>query len=230
MERASALLEVFLCSGFPTQLVIASVMATIGCAPLDPDGRLSIVYVFSLAIADTFVLTGLVFVLLYAHRESPREVFLDNRPQGGEVLRGFLLIPAVFGIVVVAMVTMQKIAPWLHNISRNPLEDLLRLRTHAGMFAFVAIVSGGVREEIQRAFILHRFEQYLGGAWVGLIVFSVVFGAGHIIQGWDVAIVTGLLGAFWGYVYLRRRSIIAPVVSHAGFNTTEIVRYALLVQ
>jgi membrane protease YdiL (CAAX protease family) len=43
-------------------------------------------------------------------------------------------------------------------------------------------------------------------------------------------ITTALLGAFWAAVYLRRRSVIAPVVSHAGFNTLEVLRVALLGQ
>jgi membrane protease YdiL (CAAX protease family) len=76
---------------------------------------------------------------------------------------------------------------------------------------------------VQRAFIRHRFEQYLGGAMTGLVIFSVVFGLGHLIQGRDAAIATGLLGAFWGIVYLRRRSIVAPVFCHALFNLTEVV-------
>ena len=36
------------------------------------------------------------------------------------------------------------------------------------------------------------------------------------------AITTGLLGAFWAVSYLRRRSIIAPVVSHAAFDLMQI--------
>ena len=75
---------------------------------------------------------------------------------------------------------------------------------------------------MQRAFILRRFEQHLGGAVTGLIVFSVAFGLGHLVQGRDAAIVTGLLGAFWGIVYLRRRSVVAPIVCHAGFNLIEV--------
>jgi membrane protease YdiL (CAAX protease family) len=89
------------------------------------------------------------------------------------------------------------------------------------------VVGGGVREEVQRAFILHRFDGYLGGAWVGLVIFSVVFGAGHVIQGRDVALTTAALGIFWGVVYLRRGSIASSVVSHSGFNTAEIFRFAL---
>ena len=34
----------------------------------------------------------------------------------------------------------------------------------------------------------------------------------------------GVEGAAWGFVYLRRRSIVAPVVSHAGFNLAQIAK------
>jgi membrane protease YdiL (CAAX protease family) len=40
-------------------------------------------------------------------------------------------------------------------------------------------------------------------------------------------IATGLLGAIWAVVYLRRRSSVAPIVSHAGFNSLEVLRVAL---
>jgi membrane protease YdiL (CAAX protease family) len=38
---------------------------------------------------------------------------------------------------------------------------------------------------------------------------------------------TGLLGAFWAVLYLRRRSAVAPLVSHAGFNALEVLRAAI---
>ena len=91
-------------------------------------------------------------------------------------------------------------------------------------------MAGGVREEIQRAFILHRFDVWLGGGTVGLVVGSIAFGAGHIVQGYDAAIATGLLGVFWGVVYLRRRSVIAPIVSHSGFNLLELLQYLAFVR
>jgi len=91
----------------------------------------------------------------------------------------------------------------------------------------VVLVAGGVREEIQRAFLLHRFEVSLGGPVVGVLVTSIGFGAGHLVQGLDAAITTGLLGAFWAVIYLRRRSAAAPIVSHAGFDLVQIVPYLL---
>ena len=93
--------------------------------------------------------------------------------------------------------------------------------------AVVLVVAGGIREEVQRAFLLSRFEQWLGGPVVGVIVASIGFGAGHIIQGADVAVVTGLIGMFWAVIYLRRRSIVAPVVSHSGFNLLQLAQFLI---
>ena len=39
------------------------------------------------------------------------------------------------------------------------------------------------------------------------------------------AAATGRRGASWGIVYLRRRSGIAPIVSHAGFDLLQIVSF-----
>jgi membrane protease YdiL (CAAX protease family) len=56
----------------------------------------------------------------------------------------------------------------------------------------------------------------------------VAFGAGHLLQGADAALATGLLGAFWGVVYLWRRSCVAPMVSHAGFDLIQILQFLVV--
>jgi membrane protease YdiL (CAAX protease family) len=93
------------------------------------------------------------------------------------------------------------------------------------MFAGLVVVAGGVREELQRAFLLRRFEQSLGGSTVGVVVASTAFGIGHIVQGADAVVATALLGAFWGVVYLRRRSVVAPMVSHSGFDLLQVAQF-----
>jgi membrane protease YdiL (CAAX protease family) len=137
-------------------------------------------------------------------------------------------VPLIIGALVIAVVSVVAIrlsVPALHNLPANPLEDLLRRPRDAWMFAVVVVIAGGIREEIQRAFILHRFDVWLGGPVVGLIVTSVAFGGGHILQGRDVAVATGILGLYWGIIYLRRRSCVAPIVSHAGFDLLEVLQY-----
>lgn len=226
-ERLAALLEVAICSGFPTQIAVASALSLAGVRPVDAGGNLTRMWVVGLSLIDAALVICLVVWFTRLHGERPGEVFLGRRPVLREGLLGLPLIPVVFTIAVVSMASLYGLAPWLHNVARNPLQDMLRTAGDAWVFGFVVIVSGGVREEVQRAFVLRRFEQYLGGPWVGLILFSAAFGAGHVIQGWDVALTVATLGAFWGIVYLRRRSIAAPVVSHAGFNVLEILRYTL---
>lgn len=226
-ERLTALFEVVLCSSFPTQGAVIYLLRSVGVAPFDADGGLSFVFVMWLSMLDSCLLVGLIFLFLYAHGESPRDMFLGHRSPAREIGLGLVLIPVIFGVVVVMLLGVLRFSPGLHDVKSNPLEDLIDSRADAGLFAIVAIIAGGIREEIQRAFILRRFERHLGGAVVGLVLFSIVFGLGHVLQGTDAAITTGVLGLIWGIVYLRRGSILAPLVSHAGFDTAEIFRYAV---
>jgi membrane protease YdiL (CAAX protease family) len=210
----------------PTQTAIGLVLQLAGWQP-QAGGQMSLAFVLTLSLADTVVLIALMVALTRAHRESPTELWLGHRSVGRETALGIALLPLVFLGVVVLLNAVRMAAPWLHNVPQNPLEALAGSAGDAAMFALVAIVAGGVREELQRAFLLRRFERHLGGAAVGVMVLSVAFGYAHNLQGWDVAIATGALGAFWAIVYLRRRSSVAPIVSHAGFNTLEIVRVTL---
>lgn len=228
LTRPTALLEVLLCSGFPTQIAVIGVLQALGLVPQDAQGRLSIVFVMALSLVDALLVVGLVLLFLRAHREQAREVLAGRRPHGREVALGFLLIPGAFILALLVLGAILTVAPWLRNVPRNPFEDLLTSDVNRLLFAVVVIIAGGLREEVQRAFILHRFEQRLGGPLLGLTLFSLVFGLGHLSQGQDVAIATGTLGAFWGATYLWRRSIVAPAVSHAGFNVLEIVRHTVM--
>jgi membrane protease YdiL (CAAX protease family) len=226
-ERVLALLEILLCSDYPTQIALAATFAAFGWQPQE-NGILSLRYVAAISIADSIFLTALIVFFLRMRGESPREVFFGNRPIAAEARAGVPLMFAAFGIALVVLLTLQAVAPSLHTVPHNPLQDLVRTPGDAVLFAIVLIVAGGVREEIQRAFLLRRFERWLGGARVGLAISSVAFGAGHFIQGADAAVATAVLGAFWGFVYLRRRSIGAPVVSHAGFNLVQVAQYLAL--
>lgn len=224
IERLAALLEVILCSGFPTQLLLIGVLRGFGMRMQTPEGFLSPTFLFSLSLLDAALVIGLIVMLLRAHRESVRDVLLGRGRALREVLVGFALIPVVFMVVIAVLALVLTYAPQLHNVARNPLEDMLRNRGDAIIFAIVVMIAGGVREEVQRGFIVHRFDGYLGGGLVGVLGYGVLFGLGHFEQGYDAAIATGALGIVWGLVYLRRRSIIAPVVSHAGFNLAQVVK------
>lgn len=227
-ERVVALVEVLICSDFPTQLALGAAFAALGLRPLHPDGGLNLAFVVALSLTDTVCLLGLIVVLLSSHGEDPRDALLGTRPVAVEARAGLPMTFVAFGIAVVVLATARTLAPWLRTVERNPLQDLMSTPGQAAVFAGVVVIAGGVREEVQRAFLLRRFERYLGGPAVGLVVSSTAFGLGHIVQGADAVVATALLGAFWGAAYLRRRSVVAPMVSHAGFDLLQVVQFLTL--
>lgn len=216
--------EILLCSGYPTQIVLGELLKAVGIAPLTADGSLSARFVFALSLADTVVLVGLIVWLLIRNGERPRDVFVGRRRPGQEAVVGLLSVPFVMAMVLALMILIRTFLPFLHNVPDNPLEGLLGTQTGLLAFLVVVIVAGGLREELQRAFLLHRFRHDLGSGVAGLVVTSAAFGLGHTLQGWDAAILTGALGAVWGAIYLTRGSAIAPIVSHSLFNTGELLR------
>jgi membrane protease YdiL (CAAX protease family) len=229
--RVRAVVQVLACSGIPTQLLLIQVLAVFGVHPFVGDDSLkglNATWVFLLSLADTVLLVGLICGLLIANGESIRDVFLGTRSARTEVPLGLVSVVPVLLIAAAVLLTSQYVAPWLHNVPDNPLAGLLQSPRDRWLFAIVALVAGGVREEVQRAFLLTRFEQHLGGAHIGLVVTSLAFGLGHVVQGFDAVLATGVLGFIWGAMYLWRRSSVAPVVSHAGFNGLEIARYLVV--
>ncbi|MBS1818775.1 MAG: CPBP family intramembrane metalloprotease [Acidobacteria bacterium] len=223
-DRATALLEILLCSGYPTQIAIAQVLALGGIRPQAQDG-FSLGYVALVSLIDTATLVLLMLAFLRARGEDPVAVFIGRRSLAEEARRGVPLVFVAFGIAVVIMLTIQLIAPWMHNVARNPFQDAVKTRLDVALLVLLVVVAGGVREEMQRAFLLTQFERSLGGARVGLAVTSIGFGLGHYYEGHDAVIATAALGAFWGWVYLTRRSAVAPVVSHAGFNLLQVAQF-----
>src|SRR4030095_5461804 len=94
--RASAIFEIVLCSGVPSQLALAYMLALAGLTPFGSDGQLSFGYITTLLMLDATVLIGLIFWFLGRHGERPREVFLDRRPVAHEILLGIPTAPLVF--------------------------------------------------------------------------------------------------------------------------------------
>jgi len=226
-QRIVALLEVLLCSDYPTQAALGATLIAFGYRPAGVNGQLRVGFVVALSLIDTALLLGLIAFFLRAHGERLRDVFVGPRRAASEAALGVPLTLVALAIGIAVLLTIQRFVPSLHTVERNPLQDLIRTPGNIWLFAVVVVVAGGLREELQRAFLLHRFEQSLGGPIVGLVATSLAFGAGHFLQGADAAVATGTLGAFWGFVYLRRRSALAPIVSHSGFNLLQILQFVV---
>jgi membrane protease YdiL (CAAX protease family) len=179
------------------------------------------------SLIDTALVCLLIRLFLTLSNEDSTAVFIGHRPVRGEVLRGLVSLPIVFLAVTGIVLALRTLAPWTHTVKVSPFDAFLRSPLEASIFLVVVILAGGVREELQRGFILHRFEQRLGGIRLGLGLFTVLFGLLHLDQGIDVAIAVCLLGLFWGVLYIRRRSVVWAMTNHASFDAAQVIQAAV---
>jgi membrane protease YdiL (CAAX protease family) len=224
-ERLQALFEVFLLSGIVSGLLAAlpfSFLAERG-EDLLKNPRL---VVASLLLEASITLVFLIAVLR-THRQSPKDIGLRASHWRADALFGILLIPLLFLLNILVSECIRVFLPD-HFIESNPLTEIIQTPTDLALFIICAVVVGGVKEELQRAFIIMRFESHLGGAKLGLVLWSIAFGIGHYVQGLQGMLIAGLLGFVFGVAFLIRGRLIAPMVAHGLYNTMALLGYWFL--
>ena len=88
-ERATAVLEILLCSSIPTQLAIGALLRLAGIASTDAAGHLSLTFVLALSLADTVLLIVMMMLLMRVHGETAHATLVRHRPRSlREVLVG----------------------------------------------------------------------------------------------------------------------------------------------
>lgn len=222
LSRWRAVAEVVLCSSYPTQIVAATALALAGVSAQAPGGGLDATFVIAIAALDAVLVIALITWLLHRRGESLAALVLGRAPLWREVALGVGLVVPITVSVALVVTVVRLVWPSLHNVPTNPMTALMGNPRAALLFAVTVVLAGGVREEIQRAFQLHRLAPDVMGRWPALLVTSLAFGLGHTVQGDDVAIATGGLGFLWGALWLVRGSAVAPAVCHALFNLGQV--------
>ena len=94
----------------------------------------------------------------------------------------------------------------------------------------IGVFGGGVVEELQRIFIITRFEKWLGrtGLVLGVTLSSAMFGLGHLYKGPGTALSTAVSGVVFSLLYLRRRSALVPITAHAFSDVLAMLGMAML--
>lgn len=169
----------------------------------------------------------LMFLVMRAHGETLRWLGLSWARWGVNVLAGLAIVPLLFFLNLVVSLIFQTFFP-KYFMESNPLTELVQSPRDLLLLTSAALIAGGFKEELQRAFILRRFQTYLGGAWLGLMLWSIVFGLGHYLQGAQGVVAATLFGLIFGAVYLIRRNLIIPMAAHGTYDTLALVGYWLL--
>jgi len=171
---------------------------------------------------------GLVVALLRANGERLADLGFGARPVRESWLRGLLLAAGLFVLINIVLNSALEAL----GVPGRPeaVPALFRDPREAPLWVWISVVGGGFTEELQRAFVITRFEKLLGrpGLLLGIAADSVMFGLGHSYQGRLAMIGCGLSGVLYALIFLRRRRVADAMTAHAGFDLLGVaVAYAL---
>jgi len=216
-----AILEVALVAtaGF---IVVPLVLALFG---LSPHGILNNIPNMTILLLSEATVTLLLIRFLMALRgEVPGKIGWSCANLLKEAGIGLLTLPVLFAATFLVKVSFQVFLPYW-STDHNPLLGLIKTDQDLALLVLASVYAGGLKEEVQRAFVLTRFKESLGGIYVGLVLWSIFFGFGHTLQGIDNAVGAGILGLLFGLLFIWRKSLTAPIVAHALYDIVTLVGY-----
>jgi membrane protease YdiL (CAAX protease family) len=100
---------------------------------------------------------------------------------------------------------------------------------------WVSFVVAGLREELWRAGVIAALRALFPAEWPGrrwewlaVLIAAVLFGLGHLTQGWAAVGLTGVLGFGLGAIMVLRRSLPEAVIAHGFFDAFTFAALAVL--
>jgi uncharacterized protein len=222
IEKFLALSEVLLVSGLFSSILALLPFSLLyaGAKRIVTDAKIFSAFLL-LESAITFIL---LLIILRSRGETIRDLGLHARRWKSQLLTGLAVVPFLFAINWAVSWAFIRFLPQ-YCLEKNPLTEIIHTPQQLGLFIFSALIAGGIKEELQRAFILKRFSRHLGGAGLGLVLWSLAFGLGHYIQGPPAIVATAIFGLVFGSMYLLSGSLVAPIIAHSIFNTLELLLY-----
>ena len=168
--------------------------------------------VASVIVFHDVALTALALYFVWRTGEGVRAIGWVRAGIGRELVVGMVLfLPLFFGIALLEALLQgagfaEPLEPPGYLVPRNGIE-------HA--FALVLLLVVAVAEEtVFRGYLIRRFSQVTASRTVAVVLSSVVFALGHGYQGSLGIIAVGAIGLAFAIVYLKRGSLVAPVVMH----------------
>ena len=218
-ERVFALAEVVLAAVAGSLLgpVLLSLFGvSVGQAPLS-SGVLGL-----LLFVDATLTIACLWGLQLVRGRSIASLGWSREGRARELWVGLKIFPVLVLFMMLLSLVFEAFLPtWVTR--ENLILAMIQRPSDLVIFLGASLYAGGVKEELQRAFILSRFEEHLGGALPGLILWSVAFGSLHLVQGADNALKAGALGLVLGLLYWKRRRLEGPMLAHALFDAVVVI-------
>ncbi|MGB9069214.1 MAG: type II CAAX endopeptidase family protein [Candidatus Acidiferrales bacterium] len=177
--------------------------------------QISRIWTYLLTLAYELLLLGYVWFLgLTLHGVALREI-IGGKWQHG---RDFLIDVAIALLFWVAVVGLLTFAHFVLGFSGVDAAKSMYPKTlpELGVFVVLAVFAGFCEEIIFRGYLQRQFTAWTGKVSAGVVLQALVFGAGHIYQGWKGVVVISVYGAMFGVLAALRKSLRPGMMQHCA--------------
>ena len=164
-------------------------------------------------------------------RRVPMRQLLGQRRAGVEAWLtdfGVALIFWVMAIIVLAAISSVLRLLGLIQAQKAVFALAPRSAWEAVLWIALSIVAGLVEEVVFRGYLLQQFASLSGRLWVGVLVSSLLFGAGHGYEGIGSMIVIVAYGAMFCALAIQRKSLRAGMMAHAWHDSITGIALAIV--
>jgi len=135
-----------------------------------------------------------------------------SRP--ADVLQDIAVALLFWCVVIGFLVTMHLILG--NNATATRAITMLLPRTAVEMIAFVtlSVTAGFCEEFLFRGYLQRQFFAWSGSVEVAVVLQALIFGIGHLYQGWKGALTITLYGALFGILAVMRKSLRPGMIQH----------------
>lgn len=173
---------------------------------------------------------GYIYWGLRRHGKTFGDMAGARWKNGIEFFRDVVL---AFGTWIVALIVLGVVSRLLH--ATGSVEAARKIApqtlTESIVFLCLAVTAGICEETIFRGYLQRQFVAWFRNTPLGVLLSAILFGAGHIYQGWRPAVVIVVFGLIFGILAEARRSIYPGIILHtwqdslSGFLVRILSRY-----
>lgn len=200
--------------------VLSSVAAASAAAYLPQSFRL-----MAVVVTQGLLLIAIVGVLLAWRRQRWAAIGM-LAPVPGDVPRSLLAYGGCLGGNLVFIYALYAMFPAFVEAHTERLGYIVQQLASGLPFPVLVLVLAfvGVYEEIfARGLLLDRCRKLLRGTWAPVLVSSVLFGLGHLYQGWIGVGQTTLIGIVLALAVIRWGTLWPAIIAHALLDVSSIL-------
>lgn len=204
---------------------------------------------------ELMVFSTVLGLAVWLSRTTRDDLMLRARGMGRFIVQGMgyslairfgigLIMGLVAAVLILLGVVTQEAIEQFVNSNRPDVEKLVDVKALKNdpiyfwlTLTFVSFVVAGLREELWRSASLtglrKLWPQWFGstkGQLIGVVLTSLLFGIGHLSQGWFAVGVTALIGMALGTIMVLHRSAWPAIIAHGAFDAASFALLPLVLK